>query len=213
MARNKYPEVTINRILDISLKLFIEKGYEQTTIQDIVDNLGDLSKGAIYHHFSSKEDIIDAVTARMYAEHNPFDKIKNNKSLNGLQKLKKIFVESISSKEQQQLYRSSPTLMKNPKFLSGQINQCITFYAPLLQKIIEEGIKDGSITVDNSKELSEVVMLLINIWLNPAVFAVTKEQFTRKISFLKSLLDNMGLPVIDADIMVALNDFRDATFS
>lgn len=212
MTRNRYPEITVNRILDVSLKLFIEKGYEQTTIQDIVDNLGDLSKGAIYHHFSSKEDIIDAVTVRMYQEHNPFNKLKNDEKLNGLQKLKRIFLESISSKEQQQLYRSSPTLMKNPKFLSGQLHQCITFYAPLLQEVIEEGIKDGSISVDNSKELSETVMLLLNIWLNPAVFAVTKEEFSKKIRFLKRLLDSIGLPIIDDDIMEALNDFRNVTF-
>ena len=54
MARNKHPEVTINRILDTSWELFMEKGYEATTIQDIVNALGDLSKGAIYHHFKSK---------------------------------------------------------------------------------------------------------------------------------------------------------------
>ncbi|MCB6367618.1 TetR/AcrR family transcriptional regulator, partial [Intestinibacillus massiliensis] len=67
MSRNKYPEVTVNRILDSATKLFLQKGYEKTTIQDIVNDLGDLSKGAIYHHFSSKEDIIQAVGERMYA--------------------------------------------------------------------------------------------------------------------------------------------------
>ena len=46
MARNKYPEETVARILDVSLKLFLEKGYENTTIQDIIDALGNLSKGA-----------------------------------------------------------------------------------------------------------------------------------------------------------------------
>ena len=61
MARNKYPEETVARILDVSLKLFLEKGYENTTIQDIIDALGNLSKGAIYHHFKSKEDILEAV--------------------------------------------------------------------------------------------------------------------------------------------------------
>lgn len=45
MARNKYPEITEQRILDASLKLFLEKGYEHTTIQDIIDELGDLTKG------------------------------------------------------------------------------------------------------------------------------------------------------------------------
>lgn len=51
MARNKYPEKTVNRILKVSFNLFIEKGCEQTTIQDIVNGPGYLSKGAIYHHF------------------------------------------------------------------------------------------------------------------------------------------------------------------
>ena len=56
MSRNKYPEVTVEKILDVSQRLFYEKGYEKTSIQDIVNELGGLSKGAIYHHFKSKED-------------------------------------------------------------------------------------------------------------------------------------------------------------
>ena len=50
MARNKYPEVTVERILDAAQRLFLEKGYDNTTIQDIVDELGGLTKGAVYHH-------------------------------------------------------------------------------------------------------------------------------------------------------------------
>ena len=64
MARNKYPEITEERILEVAERLFLEKGFEQTTIQDIVDALGDLTKGAVYHHFKSKEEIIDAVSDR-----------------------------------------------------------------------------------------------------------------------------------------------------
>ena len=43
MSRNKYPEETVERILDTAQRLFLEKGYEQTTIQDITDNLGGLT--------------------------------------------------------------------------------------------------------------------------------------------------------------------------
>ena len=57
MARNKYPEQTITKILDVSEKLFLENGYDNTSIQNIIDALGGLSKGAIYHHFRSKEEI------------------------------------------------------------------------------------------------------------------------------------------------------------
>ena len=57
MARNKHPEETVEKILAVSAKLFMEKGYEHTTLQDIIDNLGGLTKGAIYHHFKGKEEI------------------------------------------------------------------------------------------------------------------------------------------------------------
>ena len=44
MARNKHPEETVEKILAVSAKLFMEKGYEHTTLQDIIDNLGGLTK-------------------------------------------------------------------------------------------------------------------------------------------------------------------------
>ena len=67
MARNKHPEETVRKILDVSLRLFQEKGYEATTIQDIVDALG-MSKGAIYHHFNSKEAILDRISEQYYRD-------------------------------------------------------------------------------------------------------------------------------------------------
>lgn len=77
MARNKYPEVTVEKILEVAKRLFMEKGYEETTIQDIVEGLGGLTKGAIYHHFKSKEDIMDAVSDQMFFENNPFEAVRN----------------------------------------------------------------------------------------------------------------------------------------
>lgn len=88
MARNKYPEVTVEKILDVAQRLFLEKGYDNTTIQDIVDHLDGLSKGAVYHHFKSKEEIMDAVGDRMFSANNPFEKVRKRSDLNGLQKLR-----------------------------------------------------------------------------------------------------------------------------
>ena len=62
MARNAHPEVTRQRILDAARTLFARQGYERTSIQDIINELGDLSKGAIYHHFPSKAASLYALT-------------------------------------------------------------------------------------------------------------------------------------------------------
>ena len=64
MARNKHPEQTVKLILDTASTLFFQKGYDHTTLQDIIDATH-LSKGAIYHHFASKEAILIAVADRM----------------------------------------------------------------------------------------------------------------------------------------------------
>ena len=52
MARNKCPEETVQLILDTAARLFMEKGYDGTSLQDILEETH-LSKGAIYHHFNS----------------------------------------------------------------------------------------------------------------------------------------------------------------
>ena len=67
MARNKYPEETVKLILDVATHLFVEKGYDATSLQDII-NETNLSKGAIYHHFSSKEEIFEAIFHRIGEE-------------------------------------------------------------------------------------------------------------------------------------------------
>ncbi len=96
MARNKNPEETVNKILDVSYRLFMEKGYEYTSIQEIIDQLGGLSKGAIYHHFKSKEDILVAVTDRITGESNRMlADIRDRKDLNGKEKLMAIFKGSL----------------------------------------------------------------------------------------------------------------------
>ncbi len=56
-----------NAILDAAQRLIYTKGYEQMTIQDILDAL-QISKGAFYHYFDSKQDLMDALIERMIEE-------------------------------------------------------------------------------------------------------------------------------------------------
>jgi AcrR family transcriptional regulator len=58
---------TRDRILAIALDLFIEKGYENTSLRDIAEALG-FTKAAIYYHFPSKEDIFMALHLQLHAQ-------------------------------------------------------------------------------------------------------------------------------------------------
>ncbi len=56
---------TRDRILDIALDLFTDKGYENTSLREIAEQLG-FSKAAIYYHFASKDEILMALHLRMH---------------------------------------------------------------------------------------------------------------------------------------------------
>ena len=131
MARNRHPEETVNLILDVAFRLFMEKGYEHTSVQDIINNLGGLSKGAIYHHFKSKEDILVAVTDRMTAESNQMlAVIRDRSDISGKEKLKTIFRESISRPVQNDIFTVAPDFHNNPKLLFSLLHDIIDNAAP-----------------------------------------------------------------------------------
>ena len=168
MARNKYPEETVKLILDVSTRLFSEKGYDDTSLQDII-NETKLSKGAIYHHFSSKEDILKAIFHRLGNENAEiFAKIRDDNRLRGIEKLRKIFQTAVFHSNQSVLLTVSPCLLNNPRFLAMQIEQIYELIAPqFVEPILAEGIKDGSINIENPHEIAEAIMILTNVWLNP----------------------------------------------
>ncbi len=211
MARNKHPEETVNLILDAAFRLFIEKGYEHTSIQDIIGQLGGLSKGAIYHHFKSKEDILIAVTDRITASSNQMlAVIRDRQDLNGKEKLKTIFKESICRPVQNDIFTVAPAFYSNPKLLFSLMQDTIKNVAPdYIQPIIRQGIADGSIKTEYPEQLSELILLAANVWLNPMIFDSTVEESCRKFIVFDQMLKGFGLDLLDQEMLNRLQELTD----
>ena len=194
MARNKYPEETVKLILDVSTRLFSEKGYDDTSLQDII-NETKLSKGAIYHHFSSKEDILKAIFHRLGNENvEIFAKIRDDSRLSGIEKLRKIFQTAVFHSNQSVLLTVSPCLLNNPRFLAMQIEQIYELIAPqFVEPILTEGVKDGSINIENPHEIAEAIMILTNVWLNPLVKMTDTEGMKKRCDTFNTLLKGLGI--------------------
>lgn len=207
MARNKYPEVTVERILDVSQRLFLEKGYENTTIQDIVDELGGLTKGAVYHHFKSKEEIMDAVGDRMFFSNNPFEAVRGRTDLNGLQKLREAVRLNQSDKERVRLTAQSIPIAKSPRLLQEMIISNRKVLTPYFLELIEEGNRDGSMHTAYPWEIAELLPLLTSLWLLPSVYPASREQMKRKFLFLGEMLEKMGVPLMDDSIRALVDRF------
>lgn len=209
MARNKYPEETVERILDAAQRLFLEKGYENTTIQDIVDQLGGMTKGAVYHHFKSKEEIMDAVGDRMFEQNNPFEAVRSRTDLNALQKLREAIRLNQADASRTDLTVQAIPLTHNPRLLVEMIDANRRILTPYYYQLLEEGNRDGSLHTEYPKEIAELLPLLTSLWLMPSVFPATKAEMRRKFTFLGEMLDRMGVPLFDEGIRALVDQFFD----
>ena len=197
MARpvKKTPDEWRKEILDAAKTLFASKGYEETSISDIMDMAGG-AKGMFYRFFQSKEEVMHTLGNQMFFENNPFDAIKERKELNGLQKIKSLLVLNQSDTERNHLNMQAIPILKDPHILATAIEANKRILTPLWFELLEEGKRDGSIKTEYTKELSEILPL-INFWLMPSVYPATAEEIHHKYLFIIEVLSKMGLPLLD----------------
>ena len=203
MARNKYPEITVNKILEVSQRLFLEKGYDNTKIQDIADELG-MTKGAIYHHFESKEEIMNKLGESMFIHNNPFETVKKRKDLNGLEKMKLVIQLHQSDEQMVELTNQALPLLENPQILAKMFESNYQNLLPYWLELIKEGQEDGSIKTDQPKELAEL-LILTDLWMIPSLFPGNADDIKNRYKFVTVMLGKMGLPLYDEEMIEKIN--------
>ncbi len=199
MARNKHPEVTVNKILEVSKRLFLERGYDHTKIQDIADELG-MTKGAIYHHFESKEEIMNKLGETMFIHNNPFEIVKKRNDLNGLEKMKLAIKLNQSNEQMVELTNQALPLLENPQILAKMFESNYQNLLPYWLELIQEGQEDGSIKTDQPKELAEL-FILTDLWMIPSLFPGNVDDIKNRYKFVTVMLGKMGLPLFDEEMI------------
>lgn len=204
MSRNKHPEITVENILASAQRMFLEKGYENTKIQDIADELN-MTKGAIYHHFKSKEEIIDTLGDKLFSNNNPFEIVKKRKDLTGLEKMKLAIKLNQSDEILKEITNQAIPLLKNPQVLAKMFESNYKTLLPYWLELIEEGCQDGSIKTDQPKELAEM-LILSDLWMIPSLFPGTIDDIKNRYKFVTIMLGKMGLPLFDDETIEQLDN-------
>ena len=150
------------QILDMSFSLFLEKGYDNTSISDILSKL-DIARGTLYYHFESKEAIMDAIierTAKKIVEE--AKGIVLQKGLSVHEKIFLLFYESsmrrLSGGELMIDYLNQP---QNALFHEKSNRAFIQKISPILGDIISEGVKEGIFDNAFPYESAELVLAMI----------------------------------------------------
>ena len=152
---------TKRKIFETSMKLFAEKGYENTSIEEITATVG-VAKGTLYYHFSSKEEIFDfLIEEGIKLLQNSVD-IKTAKYENYVNKIKAIVLIQIKIVNK---YEDIITILLSQFYGSEKRNQkckeCIYKYISQIEEIVKKGIEAKQIKKGDSKIYASEIYGLI----------------------------------------------------
>ena len=190
----KEAEVRKNEILDAAAVLFGEKGFDSTSTNDILDVVG-IARGTLYHHFKSKEDIMDALierqTNRLLARAREAAEDKSGSVEERMVRtIMALHVEAAEHGEGQEmiqhLHNPQNALMhqKTQRILLGQV-------PAILAGILEDGIAAGVIDTPYPLEAMEIAVTYLNIVLDDDILELTPEQRSTKIRAFLFLMERM----------------------
>ena len=197
MARNRNSHETRKKILEVSKDLFLKKGFDNTSIQDIINGLGGLTKGVIYHHFESKQEILQSIIK----ENNQEILNYNWRGDTGLEKIQNSLMDAFSNFEQQRLVYSASIKLRSPRLLGEQYLSLFSDFLPEIRERVYEGVKDKSIKTEYPEEIADLIVLTLNIWIGFQISVYSVEELKRKMKFIKLSFDGLGVQLISDEMM------------
>ena len=197
MARNRNSHETRKKILEVSKDLFLEKGFDNTSIQDIIDGLGGMTKGVIYHHFESKYEILQSIIRENNQEISNY----NWRGNTGLEKIQNSLMDSFSNFEHQRLVYSASIMLRSPRLLGEQYLGLFSDFLPEIRERVYQGVKDQSIKTEYPEELADLIVLTLNIWIGFQISVFSVEELKRKMNFIKLTFDGLGVQLISDEMM------------
>ena len=160
----KAPAVRRAELIDCAQRLFLEKGYERTTVGDVIAATA-LSKGAFYHHFRAKEDLLEAIAERFARQ--AVDQAAGAQAdprLNALQRLNLMLAMTREWKgEHLPALRAMFTTLLRPDNavlyhrIVGAVFQAM---APTLTAVIEQGQAEGVFDLTDASIAAEALLWL-----------------------------------------------------
>lgn len=152
---------TKRKIFETSMKLFAEKGYDATSIEEITATVG-VAKGTLYYHFSSKEEIFDFLIEEGIKLLENSVEIKTAKYSNYLDKIKAIVLIQIKIVSR---YENIITIILSQFLGTEKRNQkckeLVYGYINKIENIVKEGINAGQIKSGDSKAIASEIYGLI----------------------------------------------------
>jgi AcrR family transcriptional regulator len=180
-----------NEILDVAERLFGTKGYDKSTVNDILEAVG-IAKGTFYYYFKSKEEVLDAIIERVTdIVIKKAEVVATNTDLSPIMKLLNTIlsmrVESeVDNSLMEELHKPENALMHQKS-----LNSIVTRITPILTKIVEEGVSQGIFHSDFPTQYMMIFLTSSITLLDGGIFQVQPEEQQMILRALIALLEKM----------------------
>ncbi len=149
-------------IMDTAQTLFYQKGYENTSVNFIIETIG-ISKGTFYHYFKSKEDLLDNIVEKFTNEIiSKLEPIVNDKSMDAISKLNEFYHQAGMYKvENIDIIKTIVNALYNDKNLLLRYkmnNRSTELTIPLMSKVFEQGNNEGSFNIEHPEATARIIL-------------------------------------------------------
>lgn len=184
-------------IIRAARELFQTKDYDKTTMQDIMVKL-DIAKGTIYHYFSSKQEILEAVVEDIVDEElKKKEELMNSaavRDLPALDKIRILVTEDHTADENDQILNNLHH-PENAEMHTKQLGRYITELAPLWASIFSEGCEEGIFKTEYPLETAEFILAGVQFLTDLGFYPWDEAQLGRRMKAFSSLIEaQLGAP-------------------
>lgn len=217
------PEERRTQIMDCAQGLFFQKGYDVTTIADIMQISG-VSKGGFYHHFKSKEELIGGILQRFIAQSvTAYLPITQAEGLSAMERYLKFFDvlrgQQTPAAIASVMHVISALLKDENAVLRARISETLTAaVAPIFSKILQFGIDEGVFQIDDASTAAELIvrtgnyhqyaLKLANDATSDAELKTAGAQITASLKMQGVAIDRL-LGLADGTTVLRAADFAD----
>ena len=175
-----------NEILDVAERLFCTNGYDNTSTNDILAEIG-IARGTLYYHFKNKEDILDAMIDRILDETvRKAESIALDESVPVLDRLTKtVLAANVDTKTGsmilEQVHKPQNALMHS-KIQERLLSQLV----PLFVKIVEDGIAQNLMYTDYPEDTMQMLLLYANTAFDDSIEYTEEEKKRMVLAFISN---------------------------
>jgi AcrR family transcriptional regulator len=181
-----------NEILDIAQEIFIRKGYEKTSVSDVVKTVG-IAQGTFYYYFKSKEELLTAILER-FAEHmaEAVSKIVHSEDYEVGLKIFLIIREIMTFEKGRENIIEYVHRNENREMHKKIAEKVIAKMIPLMVEVVEQGNKKNIFNVKHPYEVVSIMLPGIGLYIHESLDEMSQsEVYEKKISALEYVIKRM----------------------